>query len=138
MKKLYFLYYFLIFNFFLINYVVGQDVLFKVTRIKSKGDYFIIIAERNDSLFKIISKKVSLINPNLELLKKGHYYSFAFGDPNIELPKENVEPLSGIMTDLDIKNNPFFIDGNTKIRFTKRFHYRLYLSKNLKGLYYSP
>jgi hypothetical protein len=70
MKKLYFLYYFLIFNFFLINYVVGQDVLFKVTRIKSKGDYFIIIAERNDSLFKIISKKVSLINPNLELLKK--------------------------------------------------------------------
>jgi len=115
-----------------------QDTLFKVTRIKTKGDYYIIHANRNDSLFKIISKKVSLVNPNFEILKKGGYYYFIFGNPNKKVTEEKVEPLTGIVNHLDVKNKPVFIDGNTKIRFTKRFHYKLYFTKNLLGLYYVP
>ena len=114
------------------------STLFKVTRIKSKGDYYIINAKRNDSLFKIISKKVSLVKPNLEILKRGGYYYFTFGDPDKKVTEEKVEPLTGIVNYLDIKNKPFFIDGRTRIKFTKRFHYRLYFTKNLLGLYYVP
>lgn len=38
--------------------------LFKALRVKTKRDYYFVIAQRNDSLFKIISKKV----PNAEVL----------------------------------------------------------------------
>lgn len=115
-----------------------SDSLFKVIRIKSKGDFYIVIAKRNDSLFKIISEKSSLIKSNLELLKRGGYYYFDFDNSNNKNTEEKIEPLSGIVNYRDVKNKSAFIVGGTKIRFTKRFHYRLYFTKNLIGLYYIP
>jgi hypothetical protein len=109
-----------------------------VIRIKSKGDFYIVIAKRNDSLFKIISEKSSLIKSNLELLKRGGYYYFDFDNSNNKNTEEKIEPLSGIVNYRDVKNKSAFIVGGTKIRFTKRFHYRLYFTKNLIGLYYIP
>ncbi len=114
------------------------DTLFKITKIKTKGDYYVIQAVRNDSLFKIISKKIQIDKPNLELLKKGEYYYFDFGNANNKIAKEKTDPLSGIANYSDVKNKSVFIDGDTKIRFTKRFHYRLYTTKNLIGLFYTP
>ncbi|MBB3699098.1 hypothetical protein KMW28_07965 [Flammeovirga yaeyamensis] len=108
---------------------------YKVIKVKTKGDYYIIHAMRNDSLFKIISKKVVIKESEFELLKKGKSYYFDFGS-NID--EKGTEPLAGIANYLDVKNKPVFIDGNTRIRFTKRFHYRLYTSNNLMGLYYIP
>lgn len=118
--------------------VEKTDTLFKVVKIRTKGDYYIIHAEKNDSLFKIISRKVEKNEPNLELLKRGEYYYFDFGTNNDNIVEEKVEPFSGIANDLDVKNNSTFIDGNTKIKFTKRFHYRLYTTDNLLGLFYVP
>lgn len=116
-----------------------SDTLFKVKRIKTKGDYYIIHAQRNDSLFKIISKKVQIDkNPDLEMIVKGKYYYFDFVNPIKESTKDKVEPLSGVANHLDVKNKNMFVDGNTRIRFTKRFHYRLYTTNNLVGLYYIP
>jgi len=119
------------------------DSLFRVKRIRSKGDYFIIHAERNDSLFKIISKKIQGVRPNLEEIKRGKYYFFIFGDSSKQT-LGNIEPLKGRMNNLDFRPKsifrpkPTFIDGTTKIRFTKRFHYKLYPARNLIGLYYIP
>lgn len=114
------------------------DSLYKVLKIKVTGDYYVIHAQRNDSLFKIISKKVSLSNNrNLQLLKTGQYYHFDFGDGE-NGAKDEVQPLTGIVNNLDVKNNHVFVDGRTRIKFTRRFHYRLYTTKNLIGLYYSP
>lgn len=118
--------------------VENTDTLFKVVKIKTKGDYYIIHAERNDSLFKIISKRVERNDSNLELLKRGGYYYFNFGTNNDGIVEEKTEPLSGIVNNLDVKNKSTFIDGNTKIKFTKRFHYRLYTTNNLIGLFYVP
>jgi hypothetical protein len=128
----------LLFNFLQGYCIVYPDTLFKVTRIKSKGDYYIIITTRNDSLFKLISKRDPFVNPNLEKLKRGGYYHFIFGDPNKKVDEGKVDLLKGNISDLKIKNSRVFIDGSTKIRFTNRFHYRLYFTKNLIGLYYVP
>lgn len=168
MKKIYFLVICLVCSSLQTYSINKPDTLFKVTRIKSKGDYNIIFAKRNDSLFKIISKKVLFANQNFELLKRGGYYNFDFHfnkklsekkaesepmpetgivnyldikktDHNFNLQKkelsvEKVEPLKGRVN----KKDKLFIDGNTKIRLTKRFHYGLYKTRNLMGLYYIP
>lgn len=111
------------------------DTLYKVLKIKTKGDYYVIVAQRNDSLFKIISKKVSKEKyPDLELLKKGKCYYFDF-DKN-DSTSVKAEPLVGISNYLHVKRSRFW--GDTKIKFTKRFRYRLYTTKNIIGLYYSP
>ena len=116
----------------------NQDDLFRVIKIKTKRDYYIIHTKRNDILFKIISKKMQLDIPNLELLKKGNYYYFDIGINSKKATEDNIEALTGIANYLDVKNKPVFVDGNTKIRFTKRFHFRLYTTKNLIGLFYIP
>lgn len=114
------------------------DSFYKITRIKTKGDYFIIHAERNDSLFKIISKKTQEKESDLELLKKGNYYDFDFGNNDKNNAGNGAETLDGVVNYLDIDNKAAFVDGKTRIKFTKRFHYRLYTTKNLIGIHYIP
>lgn len=116
--------------------IKNTDSTYRVVKIKTKGDCYIIHAEKNDSLFKIISKKVNDTEDDLELLKKGRSYYFDFCRDKSTADKG--EPLSGVANNLDIKNKSVFIDGKTRIRFTKRFHYRLYTTDNLKGLFYIP
>jgi hypothetical protein len=112
------------------------DSLYKILKVKTIGNYYVIHAQRNDSLFKIISKKVDLQNPHLEVLKKGKYYNFNFGKEDKDTTKVKAEPLVGIANYLDVKRSLYWSD--TKIKCTKPFHYRIYTTKNLIGLYYSP
>ena len=114
------------------------DSLFMVKRIKLEGNCYIINLARNDSLFKVISKKESVDDSNLEVLKKGHYYYFDFHNTNKKSRAENSVTLSSNLNYLDVKNNKFILFGDTKIKLTKRFHYRLYFTRNLIGLYYIP
>lgn len=138
-SKIYILFWILVFSGFPVYGIGKADSLYKILRIKTNGDYYIIHAQRNDSLFKIISKRVQVDkNHNLELLKKGEYYYFVFGDAKHKDNKDKVEPLSGVANYLDVQNKYVFIDGDTKIKFTKRFHCRIYITKNLMGLYYVP
>jgi hypothetical protein len=126
-----------IFSFAKVYGIEGTDSLFKVLKIKVTGDYYVIYAQRNDSLFKIISKKVPLNNTqNLQLLKTGLRYYFDFGSRG-NGTKDKLESLAGIINNSDVKNNHVFVDGHTRIKFTRRWHYRLYTTKNLIGLYYS-
>jgi hypothetical protein len=119
--------------------VEKADSLYKILKIKTTGSYYVIHAQRNDSLFKIISKKASLDeNANVEQLSKGKRYCFDFGGKNNNPANIEAVPLSGSASYLHVKNSRFFTDGKTRIKFTKRFHYRLYMTKNLIGLYYSP
>lgn len=113
--------------------VEKADSLYKILKIKTSGDYYVIHAQRNDSLFKIVSKKVEVEEHYLDVLKEGKYYSFVFGNDNNDTT--GVKPLGGLASYLHVKRSRFW--GDTKIKFTKRFHYRLYTTKNLIGLYYS-
>lgn len=115
------------------------DSLYKVLTIKTNGDYYVIQVQRNDSIFKIITKKVQPDKKaNLKQLKKGEYYYFDFKDAKNEAKEAKVVPISRIANDLDVQNKYVFVDGDTKIKFIKRFHYHLYTTKNLIGLYYVP
>lgn len=112
------------------------DSLYKILKIKTSGSYYVIHAQRNDSLFRIVSKKEDLGENCLEVLKKGRCYSFDFGNSDNDTAKTEVEPLVGNASYLHVKKSRFW--GDTKIKFTKRFHNRLYTTKNLIGLCYSP
>lgn len=114
-----------------------NDSLYKVLKIKTTGDYYVIHASRNDSLFKIISEKVSRdVNPPEVLLKKGRYYAFVFRNKDHATTNPDAEPLLGNISYLHVKTSKFW--GDTKIKFSKRFHNRMYTTKNLNGLYYIP
>ncbi|GAB2669422.1 hypothetical protein GCM10027036_23650 [Flavihumibacter cheonanensis] len=118
-------------------YATGNtDSLYRIVGIQTRGDYYVIRAQRNDSLFKIVSRIVSLdSNSNLELIRKGNKYNFIWGihDRNTSAI---VEPLVGNASYLHVKKRRYWDDN--KIKFTKRFHYRLYNTRNLIGLYYVP
>lgn len=137
-NKIYTLIGFLVFSITTAYGAGNADSLYKILKIKTKGDYYVIHAQRNDSLFKIISKIVSLDKkPDLEQLRKGKSYYFDFGRTNHDTTKVETVPLSGSASYLHVKDSRFFNDGKTKIKFEKRFHYRIYMTRNLIGLYYS-
>lgn len=138
-NKIYILFFVLIISFIKVYGTTKTDSLYKVVKIQRTKDYYLIHARRNDSLFKIISKKTILEKKtNLEKIKIGSYYYFDFNKKSNDDGKSEISPLAGIVNNLDVKNNNTFVDGKTRIKFTKRFHYRLYVTKNLIGLYYQP
>jgi hypothetical protein len=113
--------------FFLANGLLAQENSFKILKIKSKKDFYIIQAKRNDSLFKIISLKTSTNQPNSEQIKKGNDYIFTFDRPDT-LPSSPV-PLKSVMNHLDSRT--------IYVKPTQRFHNKIYTTNELFGLYYS-
>lgn len=77
------------------------------------------------------------MKPDLGQLRKGKSYYFDFGTTTKDTAKVETVPLSGSASYLHVDNSQFFTDGRTRIRFEKRFHYRIYMTRNLIGLYYS-
>jgi hypothetical protein len=122
------------------NHAFGSgntDTLYKVLKIKTKGDYYVIHAIRNDSLFKIISRKASPeIKLDWVLLRKGKRYCFDFGVEISDSSGVEKVPFTGNASYLHVKSSRYFVDGKNRIKFEKRFHYRIYSSRNLIGLYY--
>ncbi len=116
---------------------INEDSLYKVLKIKTKREYYIIQAKRNDSLFKIFSKKgLPGIMRDLEKIKKGKRYYFDFSREGNDTVKYG-PPLAGLASHLHVKMSRFFMVGNSRFRLRKRFHYRIYGTRNLIGLYYS-
>src|ERR1035437_280295 len=93
--------------------------LYKVSNISSNGASYIIIALRSDSLFKIIPKKNKVKMPDNEKVKIGHFYHFDLNYQNDSLKDNIINPLCGVANYFDVTNNKEFVDGNTKIKFTK-------------------
>lgn len=120
------------------GYALDQaDSLYKVLKIKSEKNYYIIHLGKQDSLFKLISKKepLDLAETSREILTKGKSYYFNFRSPS---DKELVGSLDGIANYRDVKNAGFFVEGKLRVKFTKRFHYRLYTTDDLIGFYHMP
>jgi general stress protein 26 len=49
---------------------------YKVNKIDSKNDWYLIYASRNDSTFMIVSKKAEVTNPDWEKIRPDNYYNF--------------------------------------------------------------
>ncbi|MFV0290571.1 MAG: hypothetical protein ACK5IJ_06690 [Mangrovibacterium sp.] len=84
---------------------------------------------------KILSKKEANYPADLDPIKKNHYYYFDFNYGKVEIGEEL---LSGNASLLHVKKTRFFTDGNTRVKFKKRFGNKLCTNVNLKGLYYIP
>lgn len=105
------------------------ETLFKIVAIKERNSYYIIHAKRNDSLFKIISRKIdNSDNSQKTIIKRGKYYLFEFGNKNDKNHPKHLNYMD--IYSVQVSENDF-------IRLTKRFHYKIYETSNLKGLYYS-
>lgn len=135
MYKRYMLLFIVVLCGYLGNCAEENDILYKVVNIRTKGEYFVIIVERNDSLFKIMSKKVTTKPSHLVKIEKGgcYYFDFGYGRERI-----TGKPLSGNASYLHVEKKRFVTLGNTKFRFKKRFNNRLCTNVNLIGLYYIP
>lgn len=103
----------------------NSATLFKIKSIKDKGEFYIIYAKRNDSLFKILSDKVKA---NGKKIKVNHYYKLELKKifPRDSIFGIAIAPNAGIVG---------FDYGGKTIYKEKKSHNKVYRAKNLKGLY---
>jgi len=105
------------------------NTTYKVYKIDSINSYYLIYAKKNDSLFKIVSKKATPNND--EKIKINKRYSFKLHSSLISfyIGKAFVN-----MKDLHIGG--FAYDDSTVITREKDLHYELYYADNIIGLYF--
>ncbi len=92
---------------------------YKIERIKSLRHYYVLYASRNDSIFKIVSKKESI--SRCVKIRKGKIYGLILYEI----------PFSGDLVDC------IAFDRKTVICRENRYGYSLFMAGNLKGLCWS-
>jgi hypothetical protein len=98
-----------------------------INEIKIINQYYIIFATRNDSIFKIVSKKNLLIKCD-NVIKVGETYNF---DLVKIFPNDSIFGIKIVPT-FDVSGMRF--EDNTEIRTEKSSHYSLYEAKKLNGI----
>lgn len=107
--------------------------LYRVYKIETINDYYIIYASKKDSLYKIVSKKENKPS-NWTKIKLNHFYNF-----NLHSRRENAPIIVGIklqpMNYLII--NCYTYEKDTEICIdTQNGIFDLYYADNIKGNYY--
>lgn len=128
--------------FLFISCVSAQDAvkkddrkkMYRISRVETKNNWFIIYAEKQDSIFKIISGKEPYLNGDCKKIKVGKSYSF-----ELKPRRGNAPEIGGVKLNpvnyLDIEC--FSYDAYTEICIEpKKGIYDLYYTYNLKGLCY--
>jgi hypothetical protein len=95
---------------------------FKILKIKNKESFYILYAQRNDSIFKIFSSK-NISSEYCEKIKKNGLY-------NLSLKK--------ILPPDSILGIPYHSNLGVRTEWDKyikkKYHYRVYNANNLDGL----
>jgi len=109
-----------------------SDTRYLIKKIDKKNSWYIIYAERKDTLYKIVSYADNGINENCKKIVVGRRYDF-----DLKSKKENA-PMIG-----DVKLDPVgytgcyqFDDKTTICLEPKRGIYDLFYTNNLKGICY--
>lgn len=108
-----------------------NKTLYQVYKIDSVGIYYLIYAKKQDSLYKIVSKKEH-ISKSLKI-EENKFYNFKLHS----LLKNRFKntKFKPPMNDLDI--TCFTFEGNTEIcREIQNRIFDLYYADNIKGIYY--
>jgi hypothetical protein len=109
------------------NNSIKNTDLYTINKITSINNYFIIYAERNDSLFKIVSTKENV--PNGENIHKNSSYALNL----ISILKNR--QINGINIMYSVHVTCFAFDNKTNICIEpKKGIYDLYRADNLRGL----
>lgn len=107
-----------------------------IKKINVKNSWYIIYAERHDSLYKIVVGKEEKVNKNCNKIIVGSYY-----DLNLQSRSENVPVIGGVKlkpaNNLDVECYAY--DAETEICIEpKKGIFDLYSTEDLKGLCYTP
>ncbi|NCC99667.1 MAG: hypothetical protein EOL95_08225 [Bacteroidia bacterium] len=111
-----------------LNQIVLLDkTAYTITKIKEHNSFYVIYAQRNDSIFKIISKK-DTVSFYCETIKKGKEYNLDLLTffPNDTILGMSVAPNLGI-------RGVGLADGSI-VEVEKKSHSHLYMATNLNGL----
>lgn len=108
---------------------VQEQNMYEITKIKNKKTFYIIYAERNDSIFKIITEKKMHNTSKCFKIKKGKRYNL-----NLEIifPVDHYPLLKtkGPINFLDIT----YTYNKKPVALEKKCHYKIYRANNLNGL----
>lgn len=105
-----------------------DSISYKVYKIDSINSYYLIYANRKDSLYKIVSKKESVKNCNP--IQKDHQYNFKLHSAlaNRRIGGKEILPQNSLLV------NCFFYDESTSICFEGDSIRDLHYADNIKGL----
>lgn len=109
---------------------------YRIERITKKNNWYFIYASRNDSLFKIVSKRTADIgkytrHDKIRRHKKYHLILKSYSD--------NAPVVNGVKVVIPGYAGGFCLDSCTTVMLEPRNGiWDLYTSPNLKGLYYLP
>lgn len=98
--------------------------LYKVTKIKSDKNVYIIEASRNDSIFKILSEKNLKREEECNKIKKNYHYNFTL---------KKLFPLDNSSGSLVSMVEKYEYNG-TIVKIERKYHSSIYMAPNLKGL----
>lgn len=124
--------------------VSDNNTNYLIKKIDKNNSWYIIYAERKDTLFKIVSYAESKVDENCKKIVVGGKYDF-----ELKSKKENVPVINGIrlkpMNHLDVESKVFEKDGvecyvfdkkTTICLDPKRGIYDLFYTNDLKGICY--
>ncbi|WP_455584679.1 hypothetical protein [Bacteroides sp.] len=106
------------------------DYSLKINRINNIKSYYIIYAQRNDSVFKIVSRKQDNSNNSCKKIEVGKSYLLNL---RVIFPLDSIWGFK-IMNPLDVSD--MVLEEGVTIKIEKSSHYKIYESENLNGLYY--
>jgi hypothetical protein len=112
--------------------VNNGDTNYCVKKIDKNNSWYIIYAERNDTLFKIVSYAENSIDQNCRKIIVGGKYDF-----ELKSKKENAPIIGGIKLDPVGYTGCYIFDKETTICLEpKRGIYDLFFTNDLKGICY--
>ena len=109
------------------NNPLTSDV-YKIVEIDSLRNYYLIYAQRSDSLFKIVSKKAQNNDSFCERIKTGLSYRFSLNSMSVI----NGRPITPSASTYEVSG--IAVDDTTYVLFDTRSHWDLYYTNDLSGL----
>lgn len=112
--------------------VSDRDTSYRIKKINRNNSWYIIYAERKDTLFKIVSYAEDGINEGYKKIVVGGKYDF-----ELKSKKENAPIIGGVKLDPVGYTGCYQFDKETTICLEpKRGIYDLFYTNDLKGIYY--
>jgi hypothetical protein len=106
----------------------SQYSLYRITKIKEYKSYYLVYANRNDSVFKIISNKESIYSSGEKIRSKRQY--------DIELRKIFPDDsIFGIPMAPNLEIRGIGMSDGTIVNIEEKSHNTLYSADNLDGVY---
>ena len=109
-----------------------SDISYLIKKIDKENSWYIIYAERKDSLYKIVSKIDDSINENCKILVVGKQYNF-----DLQSMKKNAPMIGNVKLDPVGYTGCYQFDSKTAICLEpKKGIYDLFYTNDLKGICY--